>query len=117
MHFGSGILGVPVASEMLQRVAGMRPKSAAVLAISVVVSLGAAYEILEWQIAVFLSPAQAEAYNGQQGDVWDPQKDLALAAIGATLAACCFHRWEAPGNVTGASIVCNHIRSLESQVC
>jgi uncharacterized membrane protein YjdF len=33
------------------------------------------------------SPAQAEAYNGQQGDVWDPQKDLALAWFGAVISA------------------------------
>ena len=32
-----------------------------------------------------MSPENAHVYNGQQGDFWDAQKDLALAALGATL--------------------------------
>ena len=41
------------------------------------------YEWLEWGIARAQSPEAAEAYNGQQGDIWDAQKDMALAALGA----------------------------------
>jgi putative membrane protein len=92
VHFASGVLGVPIASEVLQRVTGLQPRGAAVISISVVVSIGAAYEIVEWQLAVWLSPMQAEAYNGQQGDIWDPQKDLALAALGSILSAAAFFR-------------------------
>ncbi|HEY2840420.1 MAG TPA: DUF2238 domain-containing protein, partial [Pirellulales bacterium] len=33
--------------------------------------------------AVTLSPEEAEAYNGQQGDLWDAQKDMALALAGS----------------------------------
>jgi len=29
--------------------------------------------------------ATADWYNGQQGDVWDPQKDMAAAQVGALL--------------------------------
>ncbi|PVX31514.1 hypothetical protein DD559_12785 [Sphingomonas pokkalii] len=29
----------------------------------------------------------ADEYNGQQGDLWDPQKDMAIAMLGAALAA------------------------------
>ncbi len=43
------------------------------------------YEVFEWLLSVFLSPDQAEAYNGQQGDMWDAQKDMALAMLGAIL--------------------------------
>jgi putative membrane protein len=96
VHFASGILGVPIGSELLQRAAGVQPKDAAVLAVSLVLSVGAVYEILEWLIAVSLSPAHAEAYNGQQGDIWDPQKDLALAGFGAILSALVFCRWSVP---------------------
>ena len=28
----------------------------------------------------------ADDYNGQQGDIWDPQKDMALAQLGSLLA-------------------------------
>jgi putative membrane protein len=34
-----------------------------------------------------MSPDQAEYYNGQQGDMWDAQKDMALNAIGSIASA------------------------------
>lgn len=49
-------------------------------------ALGAMYEVFEWGLTLVMSPENAHAYNGQQGDFWDAQKDLALAALGATLA-------------------------------
>ncbi|WP_265088482.1 DUF2238 domain-containing protein [Psychrobacter immobilis] len=45
------------------------------------------YELLEWGIAATLSPEAAEAYNGQQGDIWDAHKDMALALLGGLIAA------------------------------
>jgi putative membrane protein len=95
VHFASGILGVPPASEFLQKVCGVRSLIAACLAISIVLSVGAVYEIIEWLIAFQLPAAQAEAYNGQQGDMWDAQKDLALAGVGAVLSASFMGRWDA----------------------
>ena len=44
------------------------------------------YELFEWGLAMVLSPRNADAYNGQQGDVWDAQKDMSLALLGAGLA-------------------------------
>jgi len=41
------------------------------------------YEVFEWVLSLALSPEQADAYNGQQGDFWDAQKDMALAMLGA----------------------------------
>lgn len=40
---------VPPASERLQQLGSLRPMTAAILAISVVLSIGTIYEILEWQ--------------------------------------------------------------------
>jgi putative membrane protein len=94
VHLASGFLIAPPASECLQRVAGMRSRGAAVMSIAVVLAIGAIYEVLEWQIAVQLSPTQAEAYNGQQGDIWDPQKDLALALVASVPAAACLLNWK-----------------------
>lgn len=44
------------------------------------------YEWMEWAVALLLSPEAAEAYNGQQGDVWDAHMDMLLASIGAALS-------------------------------
>ena len=95
VHAAFGVLAVPPISELLQRCCGIRPEAAAVLSVACVAAVGAAYEIFEWLIAVTLSPERAEAYNGQQGDVWDPQKDLALAGLGSIVSAVLVGRWRA----------------------
>jgi putative membrane protein len=53
--------------------------------LEVVISTSALYELLEWGIAMTLAPDLAESYNGQQGDMWDPHKDIALAILGAVV--------------------------------
>ena len=52
-------------------------------------SVSAFYEIVEWLLAVVVSPETAEHYNGQQGDVFDAQKDMLCALGGALGAALC----------------------------
>ncbi len=47
----------------------------------------ALYELFEWGLALFMSPEASEAYNGQQGDIWDAHKDVALALLGGLVAA------------------------------
>lgn len=53
------------------------------LAVLAIMAASLVYEWLEWAIALLLSPSQAEAYNGQQGDVWDAHMDMLLATLGA----------------------------------
>src|SRR3546814_19045146 len=48
-----------------------------------VLSVSCLYEIFEWLLAIVAGGETAERYNGQQGDPWDAQKDMALAALGA----------------------------------
>lgn len=51
------------------------------------VGLGSAlYEIFEWLLTMIAAGDTADYYNGQQGDMWDAQKDMAMAQIGGTLA-------------------------------
>jgi len=52
-----------------------------------VLAISALYEIFEWLLTLTMEGSVATAYNGQQGDPWDAQKDMALAALGALLAA------------------------------
>ncbi len=86
VHFASGLLGVPPLAEFLRTRVAVQPVAAAWLAVTCVMAIGAVYEIVEWQIAMLFAPEYAESYNGQQGDVWDAQKDLAMALGGALLA-------------------------------
>jgi len=50
-------------------------------------SFAAIYEIIEWQAAKNVDPAAGLAFLGSQGDIWDAQKDMFLAIIGACIAA------------------------------
>ena len=57
-----------------------------VLPVEITMSFSAAYELIEWAVADIFFPAQGHAYLGSQDDVWDAQKDMALAFSGAVLA-------------------------------
>jgi putative membrane protein len=41
------------------------------------------YELIEWLAALRFGGDLGVAYLGTQGDEWDAQKDVALAALGA----------------------------------
>jgi putative membrane protein len=56
------------------------------LPIEITLSISGLYELVEWAVADLFFPAQGGAYLGTQGDIWDAQKDMALATLGAILA-------------------------------
>lgn len=86
VHFAYGLLLAPVLVRVA-RDGGAGRARAWLSAVQVIVSTGALYELFEWAIALTLAPDAAEAYNGQQGDVWDAHQDMALALLGGALGA------------------------------
>lgn len=88
IHFLFGFLFQRPVRQILDRWIDTRGWILTLLAIVTIGSMGAIYEVIEWGIAATLSPETAENYNGQQGDMWDAQKDMALAYLGAALIAC-----------------------------
>lgn len=58
-----------------------------------VLAISAFYEILEWLLTIVAAPEAADSYNGQQGDLWDAQKDMALAFLGSLIAMPLRFRW------------------------
>lgn len=86
VHFCFGLLAIRPVREIAHRHFGLSPRAAAYIAPEFVLAFSACYEIFEWTLAVTMSPADAEAYNGQQGDPFDSQKDMAMAALGAIVA-------------------------------
>ncbi|WP_415643656.1 DUF2238 domain-containing protein [Sphingomonas antarctica] len=87
VHFSFGLLLTAPFAEMLRRYCRMSGWAAIVGAVTVVLAIGALYEIFEWLLAVFMDPVSAEAYNGQQCDPFDSQKDMAGAFVGSLGAA------------------------------
>lgn len=74
---------------------GVSRRLSYLIAFLFITGAGAAYEILEWLSMVVFSdrPAEASAHVVTQGDVWDAQKDLAYAMIGAVIALLLHILW------------------------
>ncbi|WP_313438710.1 DUF2238 domain-containing protein [Novosphingobium sp.] len=89
VHFSFGALWVHPISCWLARHKALSISLATYVAVEFVLAGSAVYEIFEWLLTVFMAGPDALAYNGQQGDPWDPQKDMAMAGLGAVLAAIC----------------------------
>ncbi|MEU4240235.1 DUF2238 domain-containing protein [Actinoplanes sp. NPDC026619] len=83
VHLSYGLCFGPVLFRALREWRGLRERTAALVAVEIVLSTSALYELFEWAIAMTLAPGDAEAYNGQQGDMWDAHKDMSIATLGA----------------------------------
>ena len=88
VHFSYGLLLFFAMMESSQSIFKVQ-STKLLIAIALMVNMSSSllYELLEWGIATTLSPEAAEAYNGQQGDIWDAHKDMALALLGGLIAA------------------------------
>jgi putative membrane protein len=100
VHFAFGLLMLRPVRELGFRNAGS-PGRVAVLYFSAagVACWSAVYEIVEWLVAAVADPAAGTAFLGTQGDVWDAEKDMALALCGALVAAA--SEWRLGGGPRG----------------
>jgi putative membrane protein len=87
VHFAFGLLWLAPFSELGRRHLRLSAAASACVAIAAIVAAGALYEIFEWLLTLAIAPELAGEYNGEQGDMWDAQKDMALALAGALVAA------------------------------
>jgi putative membrane protein len=58
------------------------------LPLDLTMSTSMLYELIEWGAAVMVGGGLGVAYLGSQGDVWDAQKDMAMATVGAIISMC-----------------------------
>ena len=63
---------------------------AAVFGVLAIMAMAAAWEIIEWIVAVWDGGADGLAFLGSQGDIWDAQKDMLCDTLGAISAAILF---------------------------
>jgi putative membrane protein len=85
VHFSFGFLLAYPIREMFLRIASVRGFWGYVLPLDVTLSCSAIFEIFEWLVAAVVNPQAGLAYLGSQGDIWDAQKDMALAGLGAVI--------------------------------
>lgn len=83
VHFLFGLLLLPSTKDFITKKLNFNPGQALFLAFLGIQVFSMIYELFEWGISVFASEGVAENYNGQQGDVWDAHKDMALAMLGS----------------------------------
>ena len=86
VHFSFGFLLAYPMREVFLRLSKVRGFWGFYLPLDVTLSFSALYEIIEWLIARNVAPASGLAFLGAQGDIWDAQKDMTVAGIGALLA-------------------------------
>jgi putative membrane protein len=92
-HIMQGLVPAVIARELLIRTSTLqRGAWMMVLIVMGCLGIGALYEIIEWAAAALTGEA-AESFLGTQGDIWDTQKDMALAGIGAVLGLGLFSIW------------------------
>lgn len=87
VHFAFGVLLLPYFFYVCKRYFHQKPVVAIFMAWLIIQTGSLIYELFEWALTIFMSPEDADSYNGQQGDMWDAQKDMALAMLGSTLSS------------------------------
>jgi putative membrane protein len=85
-HFAFGLLWLSPVWEVLVRQLRISHWRAAFLGVLCLMACSAFYEMIEWSITLVLAPADANSFNGQQGDTWDSQKDMFVALLGSLCA-------------------------------
>ena len=91
-HFAQGFAPALVAREILVRGRYVRGRRMlAFLVVCVALAISAAYELIEWSVALVLGQG-ADKFLGTQGDPWDTQSDMFFALVGALTALALFSR-------------------------
>jgi putative membrane protein len=85
VHFAYGLLVLPAARELIGARMSPRGLWRWLMPLLFMMSHSVIYELVEWLAAEVFGGELGVAYLGTQGDVWDAQKDMALAACGALL--------------------------------
>lgn len=93
-HFMQGFVPVLVAREIFIRGGYVHgTKMRMFLALCVVMTVSACYELIEWASAIALGQG-ADEFLGTQGDPWDTQSDMLFALIGGICGLASLSRWQ-----------------------
>jgi putative membrane protein len=86
MHFAYGLLLAYPMQEWFMRVVGVTSRWRYLLPVEMTLAVSACYEMAEAFMASILTPQRGEEFVGMQGDMWDSQKDMFMAGLGAVTA-------------------------------
>lgn len=84
IHFAFGLLCTWPLAEVVRSYSGVGGRWwPALVALLANLSFSALYEMMEFSVAQLVAPEIGLEFVGAQGDIWDAEKDMALALIGA----------------------------------
>jgi putative membrane protein len=86
VHLAYGLLLAYPIRELFLRVAQVRGFWGYFLPVVLTMAASMFYELVEWGAAEVFGSELGIAFVGAQGDVWDAQKDMLLATLGALIA-------------------------------
>ena len=86
VHFCFGLLLAYPIREVFMRLAKSKGIWGYWFPIELTFAFSAIYELIEWGAVAVSGSAEGIAFLGAQGDVWDAQKDMLMAGIGALMA-------------------------------
>lgn len=101
-HFTVGFYAFPIAEWLWRKRLVANRFLLFTYPVFVIATIAMSYELVEWWYAAGANVADAAAYLGSQGDIWDAQKDMLADTLGALVAATGFlfyakaHRDDAP---------------------
>lgn len=93
VHFSFGLLLAYPLQQVLHQVFNVRKWRFFIMPVEIILSVSALFELIEWFIGGVLMPHCANTYVGTQGDIWDAQKDMALATFGASITMLLTYLW------------------------
>ncbi len=94
-HFFQGFVPVVIAREFFLRVSPLqRGKILTFVLLSFVMLVSSGYELVEWASVYTVPPEQVGYFLGMQGDIFDAQKDMLMALIGAIAGLLLFSRMQ-----------------------
>lgn len=85
VHFSFGLLLAYPIREVFVRIAKTKGFWGYYFPLDLVLAFSCTYELIEWWSARNVSPEAGLAFLGSQGDIWDAQKDMGLAGLGALI--------------------------------
>jgi putative membrane protein len=87
VHFLFGLLCYLPVRELLRSRAIARGAGSYVLPGAIIVTIATFYELVEWWAMELFGGDLGQSFLGMQGDIWDAQKDVLVAVVGAVLAS------------------------------
>ncbi len=86
VHFLWGLLLFLPFQDVIKNTTPLKSFALTFFTFSVLIVFSALYEIIEWLAAMVFGGNLGHAFVGTQGDVWDAQKDQAIALMGSIMA-------------------------------